>query len=613
MNSLEIGVVVEVNGFVSKVATFDDANHATFIHNGELIKNVSVNSFVIISQGFIKIIAKVNSESFWDNLNSAKGYNLDNRFSKNSIKRLIEIQTIGYIKNGEFISGASFLPMIGNFCNIPTNEEINQIFINNYISEDNSFTISIGKSLNENNGISLPINSFFASHIGVFGNTGSGKSNTLHKLYYELFTRNELPNLTTKSSFIVLDFNGEYVHEKSFGINDEEKKKIYNLTSGNTFGDKFPIEFDVFFDDEMLSVLFSATQQTQKPFITRLLKRSKKYNFGSDSLSNWVLALIRYIYTGIPNQNIRDIMVEVLEKHIQGIDQYLINIKNTKVYNGESQYFFHKDWYGDRRWFRFEGDFSQESHEVLLLEEIRNHIINTPLDVLQEFEIRCHLQLVHDLLYGNVAQEHILPLLRRIETRLSKIYNYIEIVEELPEQPFLQIISLRDLNTESKKFLSLIISKMYFDSHKIKQAKESFHLIIDEAHNILSNQSLREQDGWMDYRLELFEEIIKEGRKFGFFLTLASQRPADISPTILSQVHNFFLHKLVNERDLQIIDNSISTLDKVSKSMLPVLAQGVCIISGTALTMPVTVSVDFIDNINLRPQSDTVLLTDLWK
>ncbi|WP_020006674.1 ATP-binding protein [Salinicoccus albus] len=117
----------------------------------------------------------------------------------------------------------------------------------------------------------------------------------------------------------------------------------------------------------------------------------------------------------------------------------------------------------------------------------------------------------------------------------------------------------------------------------------------------------------MDYRLGLFEEIIKEGRKFGFFLTLASQRPADISPTILSQVHNFFLHKLVNERDLQIIDNSISTLDKVSKSMLPVLAQGVCIISGTALTMPVTVSVDFIDNINLRPESDTVLLTDLWK
>src|SRR5699024_2610685 len=91
--NLEIGIVVEVNGFVSKIATFDDSNHASFIHNGDLIKNVSVNSFVIISQGFTKIVAKVNSETIWDNLNSMKEYNLDNRFSKNSIKRIIEIQT----------------------------------------------------------------------------------------------------------------------------------------------------------------------------------------------------------------------------------------------------------------------------------------------------------------------------------------------------------------------------------------------------------------------------------------------------------------------------------------------------------------------------------------
>src|SRR5699024_9127709 len=444
------------------------------------------------------------------------------------------------------------------------------------------------------------------------GNTGSGKSNTLHKLYFELFTRNEFPNFTINSSFLVLDFNGEYVHEKSFGISDENKR-IYNLISNNTAGDKFPIEFEVFFDDEMLSVLFSATQQTQKPFITRLLKRTKEYDFGNESLSNWVIVLIRYIYTGIPNQDIRDIMIETLEKYIDGIEQYLINIKKTKVFNRDNQYFFHKDWYGENMWFRFEGDFTQESHEVLMLDEIKNHITKTPLDILKEFEIRCNLQLISDLLYGNVAQEHILPLLRRIETRLGKIHKYIEIVEELPEQSFLQIVSLRNLNAESKKFLSLIISKMYFDTHKVKKTKKSFHLIIDEAHNILSSQSSREQDSWMDYRLELFEEIIKEGRKFGFFLTLASQRPADISPTILSQVHNFFLHKLVNERDLQIIDNSISTLDKVSKAMLPVLANGVCIISGTAITMPVTVTIDFIHNIDLRPQSDTIVLTDLWK
>ena len=84
------------------------------------------------------------------------------------------------------------------------------------------------------------------------------------------------------------------------------------------------------------------------------------------------------------------------------------------------------------------------------------------------------------------------------------------------------------------------------------QANEQtyLNLIIDEAHNILSEESQRESEQWKDYRLETFEEIIKEGRKFGVFLTLASQRPVDISPTIISQLHNYFLHRLINEQDI---------------------------------------------------------------
>lgn len=83
------------------------------------------------------------------------------------------------------------------------------------------------------------------------------------------------------------------------------------------------------------------------------------------------------------------------------------------------------------------------------------------------------------------------------------------------------------------------------------------HRIIDEAHNILSQQSSQEHESWKNYRLELFEEIIKEGRKNGKFIKLSSQRPADISPTIVSQHHNFFIHRLVNERDLYLLDNAI--------------------------------------------------------
>lgn len=59
----------------------------------------------------------------------------------------------------------------------------------------------------------------------------------------------------------------------------------------------------------------------------------------------------------------------------------------------------------------------------------------------------------------------------------------------------------------------------------------------------------------------MFEEVIKEGPNFGFYLTLFIQRPADIFPTIFSQTHNYMTHHLVNKKDLE---NTMPTLDKSS-------------------------------------------------
>lgn len=72
------------------------------------------------------------------------------------------------------------------------------------------------------------------------------------------------------------------------------------------------------------------------------------------------------------------------------------------------------------------------------------------------------------------------------------------------------------------------------DSENLKSPpSRTLHLIIDEAHNILSEQSTREHEIWKDYRLELFEEIIKEGRKYGVYLTLSrvSGRPTSRPPS----------------------------------------------------------------------------------
>jgi len=192
----------------------------------------------------------------------------------------------------------------------------------------------------------------------------------------------------------------------------------------------------------------------------------------------------------------------------------------------------------------------------------------------------------------------------------------MKISDEFPEENNrIKVISLRNCNQEIKKLFPILLAREFFEEHKRKVGEivdKTFHLIIDEAHNILSYQSNREAEIWKDYRLELFEEIIKEGRKFGFFLTVSSQRPADISETIMSQFHNFFIHRLINEKDLRLIDNVISTLDSYSKQLIPTLPQGACILTGTAFDFPQIIQVEKIEDKDERPNSDDISLVELW-
>lgn len=144
------------------------------------------------------------------------------------------------------------------------------------------------------------------------------------------------------------------------------------------------------------------------------------------------------------------------------------------------------------------------------------------------------------------------------------------------------------------------------------EVKNNNIIIIDEAHNVLSTTSERESQTWKDYRLETFEEIIKEGRKFGTFLTISSQRPSDISETIISQLHNYFIHRLVNNEDIRAIGKAVAFIDNTSYEMISVLPQGACIFTGVASNFPVLVQVDLLPK-QQQPQSSTINLTELWK
>ncbi|EGQ1734029.1 ATP-binding protein, partial [Staphylococcus pseudintermedius] len=254
-------------------------------------------------------------------------------------------------------------------------------------------------------------------------------------------------------------------------------------------------------------------------------------------------------------------------------------------------------------------DFNDSLKSAEIYSEINN------LSASQKLKIVTISYLIYSLAYGKVNFEFVSPLISRIESRSESIEKTIEITDETVEKGYLTVINLKKCNSEAKKMIPLLIAKQLYEEHKVKndkfEIKTTIHLIIDEAHNILSTQSAREAEGWKDYRLETFEEIIKEGRKFGFYLTLASQRPSDISPTIMSQLHNYFIHRLVNEQDLRMIENTVSSLDEASRKQIPSLAPGQCIITGTSYSMPLLIKVEKLGN-DISPTSESANLVKLW-
>ena len=230
-----------------------------------------------------------------------------------------------------------------------------------------------------------------------------------------------------------------------------------------------------------------------------------------------------------------------------------------------------------------------------------------------------YLQIVYDIYNDKAQNEHISPAINKLKSKqkdIEKVFDTSTNQDSIfdSSKNFITI-NLNEVNIEMKKTIPMLVVKKLYEEQKekYKQSNTSYlNIIIDEAHNILSHNSNRESETWKDYRLETFEEIIKEGRKFGVFLTIASQRPSDISSTIISQLHNYFLHRLINNKDIEAVEKTISYLDKISFESLPILPTGSCIFAGLAAQVPVMVDIGKI-NEGYEPKSDTIKLTENWK
>lgn len=601
----KVGKVISVEGRTVKIEVDKTKNSAHLLYQGKLLRNISVNGYLKITKGFTRIIGKVEGEFIVeDKKYSSKNYTSE----KQKIKRVLIVSLLGFFSPKGFERGIKELPLINNECfllDLPEFEDVH-----NFVKKQDD-PLSLGTLTHENNQeIKVGVNDLFASHIGIFGNTGSGKSYTLAKIYRELFLKYIDENkFKENAKFFFIDFNGEYVNDNA--IIDKEFKNIYCLNTRKE-QDKFPISVDLITDYNFWALVLEATEKTQKPFLKRAIENDWIEDKIEDSES--LLQFVKFLISKIIDKEDNNLKTGIIIDLLYNLEGCLSNnniseIANTlrrklQFHNLNSTFYFVDD----------DGSKYYDNESIPYVEEILDKIEFDEIqdDFLLKIRLRIILQYHHEIINGYSNVEHLSPLLKRTPPRINDLRKVILISNKEPELS-ITIVSLRDVNIQMRKMLPLLICKQLYENKKEVNEKEKYlNIIIDEAHNILSSVSQRESETWKDYRLETFEEIIKEGRKFGTFLTIASQRPSDISATIISQLHNFFLHRLINNNDIKAVERTVSYLDKLSFESLPILPTGTCILAGLSAQVPVMIDIGKIKP-ESEPDNKTMLLIENWK
>lgn len=601
-----IGYVSKVSGISITVKVYENKNSNILVIGGDIIPNVSVKRYVKIPYEYNYIIGIVEGERIEENKYYKEEYGKDNE----KIDRYLDIKILGELRNNKFISGIVNLPLVFSEVYLLNTEEKNAI--HNIAGKE---SIELGHILNDSQEKFKIDTNFLASHIGIFGNTGSGKSNTLAKIYTEVFNNYNVEN----SKFIFFDFNGEY--EPCFNnknLVDYQKNKI-------------TLDKDIFSNFDIMSIISSASDKTQKPFLYKVIENYKKFD-NNNEIKYDKQTILNLLYSIFDRKSILynnlNLLCEFFKEFCNIEDFYIkkylgtLNlVKNDEKFNFKINNQQIADDFYIKINNKLNKDLSSKNY-INNYDEYQEYINSYFRDKIKIKEklsnsnkfiyILKYLYFV-EIINGYIKEEHVSPIIGRLKNTLKKFNEKIEINEKYQYKNII-IFSLNHFDLDLKKLLPLILSKYFYDIQKKKfnsENKSSLHIIVDEAHNILSQNSNRESDIIKDYRLETFEEIIKEGRKFGTFLTISSQRPSDISSTIISQLHNYFIHRLVNDEDLKLIQKNISFLDKSSNENIPVLPPGACVYTGVNANFPLLVQIEKLEE-NKSPESKTVDLIELW-
>jgi hypothetical protein len=638
---MKIGKIISINFNQFKVKIFFEITGGSVNINGEIYYFGNIGSYLkTVNAIGENIICEVVSIFDSDLYNEQKAFNVDGH-------RELMLKPIGTIDtNQKFSLGVGIYPSLYSDVNIVKSSDMEKILRTVQSSDNNihkSFDLGISKNL-INYPISISIDDFFNIHSAVLGNSGSGKSNTIAHIIQTIYRKKD--NSAQGSKLIIFDVNGEYKQAFTKQLNDEIIVKYFKPNLRQTHSEKDTEEFFMphfLMSLDEWSAFLLATDATQRPFWDKVLQESYKFykistSEGEDSkrFINYLRYKLCMLLDSVLSQadtdtsrittagalilKIQDIInsnqalkekcqTEGLYKDLQTLHSSCsivygqnneklskaVKTVNEKIDYNEIQKIFDEK-LKDGEFFDYK--FLKISAEMILLEEdargnrLMRGYTSTILNRLDYFIYNTDCKFMRE-----IPKDVI-----NVETYFKYLWGDISSAKTQ-----LVIIDTSELGIDVLETLTSVVSRLIFSQRKEligdERRKNPVHLILDEAHRYIK------KDYKYLLRENIFERIAREGRKYSLYLLISSQRPSELSETVLSQCSNFIIHRIQNEVDMRYINAVLPYFSDDFVNKIKQSIPGEALIFGNCVSMPLHVTINKSDP---EPNSKNCIISNEW-
>ena len=658
-----IGKVVAINSDRFTVELLSGLENFNVSGFDDIHYFAQLNSYVIVPYQNYYLVAEVSGVREKD-LNVPFSNPTEQILSKIQTGKFLEVIPIGTINNKNFDFGVSVYPTLYSDVLYIKEEELDIIFKTNKTVEQscqNKEECKAGNCQCKNRYISLPIgrssifpdydvkidiDKFFGSHSAVLGNTGSGKSCTIASMLQTLYKYTEYSAIG--STFIFFDVNGEY--QQAFSIISEHNQNIEvkNFTIDDIDEDeKDKVEKFIlphwFLNIDEWALLLQASERTQLPILRNALALAVLFSKDEDieNIKNHILAtcITQILRDETSSPSKKDRIKSILQKFYTNDIRLSIRISETQLSYQDGRNITNLDCTIDNCLFIHYGEligiealheYLQQKNDDETYKFLSDSFTLPPYQPNQKFtfsklEEALDIAILFEESYGNrQIRDYCSSLLTRFKsvkdredfnflTKNDLDKEYFDFINQfigISESKKISQISTIDLNSandEAVEVVSCVLSRMIFERLRKAPKRNIFpvNLVLEEAHRYISTDSGKV----FGDANRIFEKIAKEGRKYGMFLLISSQRPSELSRTVLSQCSNFIVHRIQNPEDLSHIRQITPHISDTILKRLPSIPTQHALIFGHAVNLPTTFKVNTADP---KPKSDNNEISKNW-